>query len=102
MKITKASIEEKLAGKGYEPVQIDGIPEGFVYFLHQGIKVSTLLHVGHYMAFIPNAEWSDNENVVVKNVVSSSENEEEIEAEKGEAREALLQKYNEVVKRNGK
>lgn len=56
MKVTLASIEDRIKNKGYEPVQIDGIPEGFS-FKEPDITIGGEFHEGKYVAFIPLKEW---------------------------------------------
>jgi len=52
MKVTLASVQETIKNKGYEPVQIDGIPEGFS-FKKPSITIGGKEHIGEYTAFIP-------------------------------------------------
>jgi hypothetical protein len=62
VKMTRANVEEWVKDKGYEPVQIDGIPEGFSY-KKPDITISGVVHAGGYVAFIPLADW-ENESVI--------------------------------------
>jgi len=58
MKVTLASVQEKIKNKGLEPVQIDGIPEGFS-FKEPSITIGGVYHEGKYTAFIPLKEWDE-------------------------------------------
>jgi len=55
MKVTRAYAEESAKEKGYEPIQVDGIPEGFS-FKKPDIDIGGKVHVGELIAFIPLAE----------------------------------------------
>lgn len=55
MKWTRASVAEYISDKGYEPIQIDGIPEGFV-FVTPDITIGGVTHSGELCAFIPKSE----------------------------------------------
>ena len=63
MKVTLASVKEKVINKGYEPVQIDGIPEGFS-FKEPDIQIGEKIHEGKYLAFIPLKEWESEASQV--------------------------------------
>ena len=63
MKITRANVEEYAKSKGLEPVQIDGIPEGFS-FKQSDITIAGKTHLGPYLAFIPLANWEDERHYV--------------------------------------
>lgn len=56
MKATRTSVNVIAAKRGYEPVQIDGIPEGFA-FKEPSLTVGDVTHVGRYVAFIPMSQW---------------------------------------------
>lgn len=56
MKITRANVAEYAKDKGLEPIQIDGIPEGFS-FIAPDLQIANVLHSGQFFAFIPNYEW---------------------------------------------
>lgn len=58
MKVTRASVETYARDKGYEPVQIDGIPEGFA-FKAPDVSIGGKNHVGAYVAFVPLKDWED-------------------------------------------
>ncbi len=84
MKTTRANVAQFVADKGYDPVQIDGIPEGFS-FQKASITIAGVYHIGEYVAFIPMSEW-ENDSVV-----------------HGNTPEELLNNYkNSKVKSNGK
>lgn len=55
MKNTKTYIETLAHQRGLEPVQIDGIPEGFS-FKAPDIQVGERIIKGQYIAYIPNTE----------------------------------------------
>jgi len=50
---TRANVEDKIKNKGYESIQVDGIPEGFS-FKEPNITIGEIEHEGDYTAFIPN------------------------------------------------
>lgn len=58
MKITRENVAEYAQEKGLEPVQIDGVPEGFS-FLGPHIKIGNVTHVSNFIGFIPLADWDD-------------------------------------------
>lgn len=49
---TRANAEEHALSKGLEPVQIDGIPEGFS-FKEPDLQIGEEIHVGKYVLFQP-------------------------------------------------
>ncbi len=52
MKITRELVASIAQSKGYEPVQIDGIPEGFSW-KEPDLTVGETTHKGRYVAFSP-------------------------------------------------
>lgn len=56
MKITRADVQKWTEERGLEPVQIDGIPEGFS-FKEPDIKIGDTLHEGDYVAYVPLSQW---------------------------------------------
>lgn len=80
MKHTVENIKGTVESYGLEPVQIDGIPEGFSYKFPD-ITIGKTTHYGHFLSFVPMAE------VIVR----------------GKDTEELLQNYNLAIKeRDGK
>lgn len=59
MKITRANVEEYAKHRGYEPINIDGIPEGFS-FKEPEVNISGISHKGRIVKFSPLKDWSDN------------------------------------------
>lgn len=57
MKITRANVEQYAKEKGYEPVQIDGIPEGFS-FIEPDITIGDILHKGRIVKFKPLVDFN--------------------------------------------
>lgn len=60
MKHTRVNVEHEAKQKGLEPIQIDGIPEGFS-FKAPDVQIGETLHKGQYVAFVPMTEsvvWS--------------------------------------------
>ena len=49
---TRASVELDANDKGLEPVQVDGIPEGFSW-KQPDVTVGDVLHVGKYVVYGP-------------------------------------------------
>lgn len=58
MKVTLANVTEYVKALGYEPVQIDGIPEGFS-FKAPNLTIGDKEHIGGYVAFIPLRSWEE-------------------------------------------
>lgn len=56
MKITHANVQAWAKERGLEPVQIDGIPEGFS-FKEPDITIGDEDHIGGYVAYVPLSEW---------------------------------------------
>lgn len=52
MKMTRAYVEDYTKNTGFEPVQIDGIPEGFS-FKSPDLEIGGKTVKGKYIAFIP-------------------------------------------------
>lgn len=63
MKWTRAYVEEYAKGRGLEPVQIDGIPEGFS-FIGPDIQIGDVWHGGYFYAFIPNGDTENKETLI--------------------------------------
>ncbi len=55
MKATRANVEEYALNKGLEPVQIDGIPEGFS-FREADVTIDGIEHKGRIITFEPLKE----------------------------------------------
>lgn len=56
MKITHANVQAWAKERGLEPVQVDGIPEGFS-FKEPDIYIGEKMHHGEYVAYIPLSNW---------------------------------------------
>lgn len=83
MKITRANVEKYAEEKGLEPIQIDGMPEGFS-FIEPDITIGEITHSGRLLAFVPNCEWASGA-IMAENIKD------------------LLDVYNNVIKiRDGK
>lgn len=54
-KCTRFNVEVYANEKGLQPLQIDGIPEGFS-FIEPDITIGGVTHSGMMIAFIPNSE----------------------------------------------
>lgn len=55
--VTRVSAEEYAQAQGLEPVQIDGIPEGFS-FRAPDIQIGDNHYQGGYVALLPRKNWS--------------------------------------------
>ncbi len=62
MKVTRANVEDYAKNKGLEPVQIDGIPEGFS-FREPNINIGGVEHEGRIIKFKPLADWNDQDAI---------------------------------------
>lgn len=58
MKITRANVEKYATEKGWKPVQIDGIPEGFSWE-EDDIEIGGRKHKGRVIKFKPLKEWDE-------------------------------------------
>lgn len=56
MKITRATVEQYAKERGLEPVQIDGVPEGFSW-KEPDITLANKTHRGKILKFKPLGEW---------------------------------------------
>lgn len=56
MMITRANVEVFAISKGWEPIQIDGIPEGFSW-KESDIKIGDKEIKGKIIKFKPLGEW---------------------------------------------
>lgn len=56
MKITHAQVQDWSRQRGLEPVQVNGIPEGFS-FKEPDITINGTDHIGDYVAYIPLSDW---------------------------------------------
>lgn len=63
MKITHANVQEYAQKHGLEPVQIDGIPEGFS-FKEPNITISGEEHEGDYVGFLPLHDWEAEHSII--------------------------------------
>lgn len=58
MKITRANVEQYAKARGFEPVQIDGVPEGFAWQTPTVI-IDATEHKGKIIKFAPLKNWDD-------------------------------------------
>lgn len=56
---TRSNVQSFALNEGYEPIQIDGIPEGFSFKMPD-IQIGDSYHIGECIAFIPNSDVSIN------------------------------------------
>lgn len=63
MTTTRALVLQEAADKGWEAVQIDGIPEGFAWQAPD-VTIGGTLHPGRYYAFIPLSLWGSMDSRV--------------------------------------
>lgn len=57
MKVTRSNVQKYAIEKGFHPIQVDGIPEGFSYE-SDGIHIGVNYFQGQKFAFIPLKDWS--------------------------------------------
>lgn len=57
MKITGANVEKYAKEKGLEPIQIDGIPEGFAW-IEPDLFIGFKVHKGRIIKFKPLGDWN--------------------------------------------
>lgn len=62
MKITRANVEFFAKERGYEPIQIDGIPEGFS-FKEPDITINGKEIKGRIIKFKPMGDWQDKDSI---------------------------------------
>lgn len=65
MKNTRANVEEYAKSKGYTPIQIDGIPEGFSFSI-PNLQIGEINHLGGFVAYIPNTKSSVSTHTIEK------------------------------------
>ena len=58
MKITRANVETYAKTYGLEPIQIDGIPEGFAW-REPDVTIGNKTHKGRIIKFSPLKDWDD-------------------------------------------
>lgn len=58
MKITRANVEAYAKTYGLEPLERDGIPDGFIW-KEADVNIDNTLHRGKILIFKPLAEWAD-------------------------------------------
>jgi len=56
MRVTRANVEEYAKSKGWEPIQIDGTPEGFAW-QEPDVTIGDKQHKGRIIKFEPLQEW---------------------------------------------
>lgn len=67
-KVTRVSAEEYAVRHGLDPVQIDGIPEGFS-FKTPTKQIGDTFVDSEFIALIPLAYWSDHHSVKARDEV---------------------------------
>ena len=70
MKTTRVNVEEFATSKGFEPIEVDGIPDGFAWKMPD-ITIGGKEHIGAYVAFIPLSEWDSSSGKVVSDTVET-------------------------------
>jgi len=63
MQITRTNVEQYAKNKGLEPIQIDGIPEGFSFKVAD-VVIGSVEHKGGYIAFIPGKAESLEKSII--------------------------------------
>lgn len=58
MKITRANVEKYAKERGFEPIQIDGVPEGFSW-KSPSVNIGGVEHKGKVVIFSPLKDWDD-------------------------------------------
>lgn len=62
-KMTRANVEEYALIRGYEPLQIDGIPDGFAW-IEPDITVGKQFVPGKVVIFKPLGRWEDEGTII--------------------------------------
>lgn len=65
---TRQNVEDIALTKGYTPIQVDGIPEGFS-FKEPNITIGGVEHEGNLVAFIPGKDrkvWAINKEFLLQ------------------------------------
>lgn len=102
MRITRVSVEKYVDDKDWQPIQIDGIPEGFSFLKLNERTIGGIYDHGQLIVFTPNANFEDNNAVSMVPIVYA-QNEDiplQLEVEMEIAKGKLLDHYNK--NRNGK
>jgi hypothetical protein len=63
MKITRANTSAYAKANGLEPLQIDGVIDGFAW-KEPDITIAKRLFKGRIIKFKPLAEWGDKDSIV--------------------------------------
>lgn len=62
MKITRANVEVYAKTYGLDPIQIDGIPDGFAW-KEPDVNINGIEHKGRIIKFKPLADWADKDSI---------------------------------------
>ena len=95
MKTTRAQVDVFIKDKGLEPIQIDGIPEGFSFIKRVDRVHGNLYEVGYLVGFRTSKDWADKEAIVYKPIIiaKAHPNQEQIELETEAQIKSLLKDY---------
>lgn len=61
-KITRASAEQYAKERNLEPIQIDGIPEGFSFIQKNLRQINNVYDYGNLIGLRPNHAWSGDDH----------------------------------------
>lgn len=57
MKANRVNVDEYAKEKGLEPIQVDGIPDGFAW-KEPDVTIGNITHIGDYLAFLPLLDFN--------------------------------------------
>ena len=63
MRITRANVEAYAKTYGLEPIQIDGVPEGFAW-REPDVTIGDKTHKGRIIKFKPLYDWADPKAII--------------------------------------
>lgn len=63
MRMTRANVEEYAHVHGYEPIQVDGIPDGFAW-TEADITIGGRFIPGKVVIFKPLATWGEEGTII--------------------------------------
>lgn len=104
-KVTKASVEEWVKERrDLIPMQIDGIPEGFSFWMDKSVQIGKVFHKGYLVSCTPGYNWDRlGATSFIPVIVDAIATDLEIETELSKQKKKLLNLYKENIKhRDGK
>lgn len=67
--VTAETVRAYVEGKGFEPYQVDGIPEGFLFVKRIGKPISTMHEDAYLIGFTPGEQWQNTGAVFYQPII---------------------------------